>query len=324
MPTKWIRQLRHEFGPLGVEVRQGSKHLRLELPSGQTLTASSTPSHQSAIYKVRADVKRAFRTSAPLRDIATYISQQDISEAPIAEPTEVLPQIEHAPAPGSQVPARESNVIIERTGIIEPPRIVVADVVYHHASSAELPLILLSGELTPKRDEVLWATTEEGGGRLFSPSFFYYEMYKRGYIRAIRFTCNSDDFRTGDGWRKIVKKPGVYWRKAKEVGQSMKPFRYRTSPLNIDDTLIEMRTYGGTWVPVEHFSIIDVPLPGITAIKLDDLIYISKRISPHGIAFRPPLLYDMLPSIVNIAKPVTYEEAAAKYAAADDELAGCL
>jgi hypothetical protein len=104
----------------------------------------------------------------------------------------------------------------------------------------------------------------------------------------------------------------------------MKPFRFRTAPLNIDETLIEMRTYGGAWVPVEHFSIIDVPLPGITAIKLDDLIYISKRVSPHGIAFRPLLSYDMLPSIVNMDNPKTYEEAAVKYAAVDDKLAGCL
>jgi hypothetical protein len=308
MPTKWLRQLRHEFGPLGVEVRHGSKHLRLELPTGQTLTAASTPSDHSAIYKVRADVKRAFRACIPPHDIIV---------APITKPIQVLPQIE-------QVPPLESNVIIERTGIIEPPRIVMADVVYHHTSSAYLPLILLSGELTPKRDEVLWATTEEDGGRLFSPTFYYHEMYKKGYTRAIRFTCNSDDFCTGDGWRKIVKKPGIYWRKAKQVGQSLKPFRYRISSLNVDDTLIEMRTYGGPWVPVDHFSIIDVPLPGITAIKLDDLIYISKRISPHGIAFRPPLSYDMLPSIVNMANPKTYEEAAAKYATVDDKLAGCL
>jgi hypothetical protein len=308
MPTKWLRQLRHEFGPLGVEVRRGSKHLRLELPTGRILTAASTPSDHRAIYKVRADVKRALRACVP---------PQGIIAAPITNPVKVLPQIE-------QVLAPESNVIIERTGIIEPPRIVMADVVYHHTSSAHLPLILLSGELTPKRNEVLWATTEEDGGRLFSPTFYYYEMYKKRYMRAIRFTCNSGDFRTGDGWRKIVKKPAIYWRKAKEVGQSMKPFRYRTSPLNIDDTLIEMRTYGGPWVPVEHFSIIEVPLPGIIAIKLDDLIYISKRISPHGIAFRPPLSYDMLPSIVNMANPMTYEEATAKYAAVDDKLAGCL
>jgi hypothetical protein len=305
MPTKWLRQLRHEFGPLGVEVRHGSKHLRLELPTGRTLAASSTPSDYRAIYKVRAEVKRALRAS---------ISSQDIVEAPFAEPVKVLPQIE-------EVPASEPNVIIERTGIVEPPRIVMADVVYSHTSSAHLPLILLSGELAPKRNEVLWATTEEDGGRLFSPTFYYHEMYKKRYMRAIRFTCNSNDFCTGDGWRKIVKKPGVYWRKAKEVGQSMKSFRYRTSPLNIDDTLIEMRTYGGSWVPVEHFSIIDVPIPGITAIKLDDLIYISKRVSPDGIAFRPPISYDMLPFIVNTINPKTYEEAAAKYTAVDNKLA---
>jgi hypothetical protein len=229
----------------------------------------------------------------------------------------VLPQIE-------QIPTPEFNVIIERTGIIEPPRIVMGDVVYHHSSSAELPLILLSGELTSKCNEVLWATTEEDGGRLFSPTYHYYEMYKKRYIRAIRFTCNSDDFCTGEGWRQIVKKPGIYWRKAKQLGQSMKPLRYRTLPLNIDNTLIEMRTYGGPWVPVEHFSIIEVPLPGITAIKLDDLVYISKRIYPCGIGYRPPVSYDMLPSIVNMIKPITYEEAAAKFAPVDDKLAGCL
>jgi hypothetical protein len=104
----------------------------------------------------------------------------------------------------------------------------------------------------------------------------------------------------------------------------MKSWRYRTSPLNIDDTLIEMRTYGGPWVPIEHFSIIDVPLPGISAIKLDDLIYVSKPIPPHGIAYRPPLSYDMLPAILSMINSMTYEEAAAKYAAVDDKLAGCL
>jgi hypothetical protein len=311
MPTKWLRQLRHEFGPLGVEVRQGSKHLRLELPTGQTLTAASTPSAQGAIYSVRADVKRALRSHIPAQDI------QNIIEATTTKSVEMWPQIEHVPAP-------EPNVVIERPGIIEPPRIVTADVVYHHTSSAHLPLILLSGELTPKRNEVLWATTEEDGGRLFSPTFYYHEMYKKKYMRAIRFTCNSDDFHKGNGWRKIVKKPGVYWRKAKEVGQSMKPYQYRTSPLSIDNTLIEMRTFGGPWVPVEHFSIIDVALPGTTAIKLDDLVYISKRISLQGIFYKPPLPYDMLSSILNIANPMMYEEAAAKYAAVDDKLAGCL
>jgi hypothetical protein len=308
MPTKWLRQLRHEFGPLGVEVRRGSKHLRLELPTGRTLTAASTPSDHRAIYKVRADVKRALRACIP---------PQDIIAAPLPNQVMVLPQIE-------QVDVAESNVIIERAGIIEPPRIVMADVVYHHTSSAHLPLILLSGELTSKRDEVLWATIEEDGGRLFSPTFYYHEMYKKRYMRAIRFTCNSDAFRTGDGWRKIVKKPGIYWRKAKEVGLSMKPFRFRAAPLNIDETLIEMRTYGGPWLPVEHFSIMDVPLPGITAIKLDNLIYISKRISNHGIAFRPPIPYDMLSSIVSMANPKRFEEAAGRYAAIEDKLAGCL
>ena len=77
-------------------------------------------------------------------------------------------------------------------------------------------------------------------------------------------------------------------------------------------------------VPVDHFSIIDLPLPGITAIKLDDLVYISKRLSRHGIAYRPPTPYDMLPSIVNMLNPMTYEEAAAKYGAADNKLAGFL
>jgi hypothetical protein len=308
MPTKWLRQLRHEFGPLGVEVRHGSKHLRLELPTGQTLTVASTPSDCGAIRRVRADVKRALRAEIPL---------QDIIAKPLAEPVRALPQIE-------QVPGSESNVIVEQIGIIEPPRIVMADVVYHHTSSAQLPMILLNGELTPKRNEVLWATTEEDGGRLFSPTFYHHEMYKKGYMRAIRFTCNSDDFCAGDGWRKIVKKPGVYWRKAREVGQSMKPYRYRTSRIDIDNTLIEMRTYGGPWVPVENFSIINIPLPGITAIKLDDFIYISKRVSDDGIAFRPPILYDMLPSIVNTINPKAYEEAAAKYAAVNDKLAGCL
>jgi hypothetical protein len=308
MPTKWMRQLRHEFGPLGVEVRQGSKHLRLELPTGQTLTAASTPSDQHAIYKVRADVKRALRAcNLP----------QNIIEAPIAERVGVLPEI-------MQVSAHEPNVIIERPGIIEPPRIVMGDVVYHHSSSAELPLILLSGQLTPKRNEVLWATTEEDGGKLFSPTFYYHEMYKKRYMRAIRFTCNLDDFHAGDGWRKIVKKPGIYWRKANQLREPMTPLRYRNSPLNIDNTLIEMRTYGGSWLPVEHFSLIEVPVPGITAIKLDDLVYISKRIYPHGIGYRPPVPYDMLPSIINMIQPMTYEEAAAKYAPVDDNLAGCV
>ena len=105
----------------------------------------------------------------------------------------------------------------------------------------------------------------------------------------------------------------------------MKPLRWRASPLDIDNTLIEMRTYGGTWLPVEHFSIIDVPLPSITAIKLDDLVYISKRASRHDIAFRPPLPYDMLPYILNnTASPTTYGEAAAKYAPVDDKLASFL
>ena len=163
---------------------------------------------------------------------------------------------------------------------------------------------------------------EKDGGRLFSPTFYFYEAYKKGYMRAIRFTCNSSDFHTGDGWRKIVKKPGIYWRKARDLGLSMKPWRYRTSSLDIDNTLIEMRSYGGPWVPVEHFGVIDVPLPGMTAIRLDDLVYISKRVSSRGIAYRPPLSYRMLPSILNLSRPMSYEEALAKYGAEDDVRAG--
>lgn len=311
MPTKWLRQLRHEFGPLGVEVRRGSKHLRLELPTGQTLTAASTPSARRAIYNVRADVKRALRSQLP------QDAGGDIMEAPPTQPVEAEPQIARVCEP-------ERDVIIERPGIVEPPRIVMADVVYHYTSSAQLPLILLSGQLTAKRDEVLWATPREDSGRLFSPAFYYHEMFKKRYMREIRFTCNSHDFRKGVEWRKLVKKPGIYWRKARELGQSLKEFQYRKAPLDIDNTLIEMRTYGGPWVPVEEFSIIDLPGPGMTAIRLDDLVYISKRVSQHGIGFMPPVPYDMLSSILKLANPTTYEEAAVKYAAPSHALEGCL
>jgi hypothetical protein len=300
---KWLRQLRHEFEPLGVEIRHGSKHLRLELPTGQTLTAASTPSDQRAIYQVRASVKRALRGYIPPSDRP---AREPEYRAP-CEPLIYMP-------PLSEI--LEPNVIIEQPGIIEPLPIL-GKVVYHFSRTSNLPNILASGELRPHG--VIWATTSADGDKvaIAGPR---YEAICKGWIKEIRFTCNDNDFH--DGWRAAIKhsglKVGMERRLAKEYGQSTKPWRVRTTQLNIDETLIEMRDYGDkVWRPVTNFSILSLPVPNLTAIKLDGLIYVSRPVGDKSM-YLQPCRFDRLRELIrNVTteqfSKITYEEALTKY-----------
>jgi hypothetical protein len=300
---KWLRQLRHEFEPLGVTIRHSSKHLRLELPTGRTLTAASTPSDQRAIHQVRASVKRALRGYATPADGPERKPEYGPALEPVA-PMPPLPEI------------LEPNVIIEQPGIIEPLPIL-GKVAYHFSRTSNLPGILASAQLRP--NGVIWATTSPGGDKVAIPGPRY-EAIRKGWIKEIRFTCNDSVFH--DGWRAIIKqsqfKVGIERRIAKEYGQSTKPWRVRTAPLNIGETLIEMRDCGDkVWRPITNFSILSLPLPNVTAIELDGVVYVS-RTADNRCMCLPPCRFDKLPQLINQAiseqhSNMTYEEALRKY-----------
>jgi hypothetical protein len=300
---KWLRQLRHEFEPLGVKIRHGSKHLRLELPTGRTLTAASTPSAQRAIYEVRASVKRALKG---------YNSTADGPER--------TPEYAPAPEPATPMPPLpeilEQNVIIEQPGIIEPLP-VLGKVVYHFSRSSNLPGILASGQLLP--NGVIWASTSPDGDKV-TVAGPRYDAISKGWIKEIRFTCNDNDFR--DGWRLAIKrspfKVGVERRLAKDYGQSTKPWRVRTTPLNINETLIEMRDFGEkAWRPITSFSILSLPLPNVSAIQLDGLVYVSRPAGNRSM-YIAPCRFDKLPHLISKILDeqydnMTYEEAVQRY-----------
>jgi hypothetical protein len=300
---KWLRQLRHEFEPLGIKVSHGSKHLRLELPTGRKLTAATTPSDQRAIHQVRASVKRALREHAP----------------PV-EKLECRPEFTPAPEPAAPMPPlpeiQEPNVIIEQPGIIEPLPIL-GNVVYHFSRTSNLPGILAAGQLRP--NGVIWATTSPDGDKV-TVAGPRSEAICKGWIKEIRFTCNDYDFR--DGWRMALKrspfKVGIERRLAKEFGQSTKPWRVRSAPLNIDDTLIEMRDYGEkNWRPITTFSIVALPVPDVTGIQLENWVYLSRPAGNRNM-YLPPCRFDRLPRLINQliseqSNNLTYEEALLRY-----------
>jgi hypothetical protein len=300
---KWLRQLRHEFEPLGVKIRHGSKHFRLELPTGRTLTAATTPSDRRAIHQVRASVKRALRGYVRPLDRPEHKPEYRPAAQPVT-PMPPLPEI------------LESNVVIEQPGIIEPLPIL-GKVVYHFSRTSNLPGILASGQLRP--NGVLWATTSPDGDKVTTAGPRY-EAFCQGLIKEIRFTCNDSDFR--DGWRLAIKgsqfKVGEERRLAKEYGQSTKPWRVRTAPLNINETLIEMRDCGDkSWRPITDFSILSLPLPNVTAIQLEGLIYVSRPAGNRSM-YLPPCRFDKLPRLINQVmseqhNAMTYEEALRKY-----------
>jgi hypothetical protein len=308
---KWLRQLRHECEPLGITVRHGSKHLRLELPTGRTLTAASTPSDQRAIHQVRASVKRALRGYAPAADPSDLKPEY----RPVLEATPMppLPEI------------LEPNVIIEQPGIIEPLPIL-GKVVYHFSRSSNLPAILASGRLLPKG--VIWATTSPDGDKVATAGARH-DAIRRGWIKEIRFTCNDYDFR--DGWRPAIKhsqfKVGTERRLAKQYGQSTKLWRVRAAPLSIDDTLIEMRDHGDkVWRPIINFSILSLPLPNVTAIQLEGLVYVS-RPSGNTNMYMAPCGFDKLPRLIDQVMSeqrvnMTYEEALRRYGQQTDNQMG--
>ncbi len=303
---KWLRQLRHEFEPLGITIKHGSKHLRLELPTGQRLTAATTPSDQRAIHQVRASVKRALRGCTP--PVTRPIRPQCESNfRPFAEPVAPMPELPEV---------LEPNVIIEQPGIIEPLP-VLGKVVYHFSRTSNLPGILASGQLRP--NGVIWATTSPDGDKVTTAGPRH-EAIRKGWIKEIRFTCNDSDFH--DGWRTSLKqspfRAGVERRLAKEYGQSTKPWRVRTVPLNISETLIEMRDCGDkAWRPITDFSILSLPLPDVTAIQLDGLIYVSRPAGSRSM-YLPPCRFDKLPRLINQVMSeqhnhMTYEEALLRY-----------
>jgi hypothetical protein len=299
---KWLRQLRHEFEPLGIKVSHGSKHLRLELPTGRTLTASTTPSDQRAIYQVRASVKRALRECAPPADKLERRSEYRPAPEPAAMP----------PFPEMQDP----NVIIEQPGIIEPLPIL-GSVVYHFSRTSNLPSILASGELRP--NGVIWATTSPDGDKV-TVAGPRHDSICNGWIKEIRVTCNDDDFH--DGWRSALKrspfKVGIERRLAKEFGQSTKPWRVRSTPLNIDEALIEMRDYGDkSWRPITNFSIVSLPVPGVVGIQLENWVYLS-RLAGGRSMYIPPCRFGKLPQLINQLicenhNNMTYKEALLRY-----------
>jgi hypothetical protein len=304
---KWLRQLRHEFEPLGITIRHGSKHLRLELPTGQRLTAATTPSDRRAIHQVRASVKRALRGYAPPAGRLANRPEREPEYGPTLEPVTPMPPLPEA---------LEPNVIFEQPGIIEPLPIL-GKVVYHFSRTSNLPGILASGQLRP--NGVIWATTSPDGDKvtIAGPR---HEAIRKGLIKEIRFTCNDSDFH--DGWRLSIKQSqfrvGIERRLAKEYGQSTKPWRVRTTPLNINETLIEMRDFGEKiWRPITDFSILSLPLPNVTAIQLDGLIYVSRPAGSRSM-YLPPCRFDKLPRLINQViseqhSNMSYEEALQKY-----------
>jgi hypothetical protein len=280
---KWLREIRHEFGRMGVTVsRTNGGHLRLDLPNGKPIFAASTPSDWRAIRQVRAQVKRAL---AP-----------ELREPPQDIIVDAAPQA---------LPPSEPNVILERPGELEPPPRPRGGVVYHHTCTAHLALILQSGELRRGREEILWATTDPKGDRLSIPGCSNGRAALRaGDIKAIRFTLAAELFE--DGWRAAVTKHqvrhGVARREdvARRLKQSTKCWRWRWDPVPVDECLIEMKGWSDTrWTPVETFSLIDLPMvDGTVFIRLGDWLY-SATPNANGIDYFPPTHHSELMRLVH-------------------------
>jgi hypothetical protein len=277
--TRWLREIRHEFEPLGVTVsRTNGGHLRLDLPNGKPIFAASTPSDWRAIRQIRSQVRRAL----------------------LPEPREGSQEIVVDAVPPEVRPS-EPNVILERPGELEPPPMPMGEVVYHHTNSAYLALILASGELRRGRNEILWATTDPKGDRLSTAGCNSGRAALRaGDIRAIRFTMDAELFE--DGWRAAVTRcqvqHGVARREdvARRLKQSTKCWRWRWDPVPVDQCLIEMKGWSDTrWTPVETFSLIDLPMAdGTVFIRLGDWLY-SATPNANGIDyFRPTHHSDLM------------------------------
>jgi hypothetical protein len=268
---KWLREIRHEFEPLGVKVSHtNGGHLRLDLPNGKPIFTGSTPSDWRVMRKVRSQVRRALEPQS----------------------REALPEIV-ADAVPAEPPASEPNVILEQPGELEPPLKPVGQVVYHHTDTSHLALILRCGELRRGRDEVLWATTDPKGDRMsITGCGRGREALRAGHIKCIRFTLNAELFE--DGWRDAAAKHqvwgGVDLREdvAKLFKQSTKCWRWRWGPVPVDQCLIEMKGYrDNQWIPVEKFSLISLPTDDTAIIRLGDWLY-SATPTANGINYRRP------------------------------------
>jgi hypothetical protein len=280
---KWLREIRHEFEPLGVKVSHtNGGHLRLDIPNGKPIFAASTPSDWRAIHKVRAQVRRALLPEP--REGSAEIIVDDVPQG---------------------LPASEPNVILERPGELERPPAPMGQVVYHHTNSAYLALILASGELRRGRNEILWATTDPKGDRLsVTGCRSGRAAFRAGDVKAIRITMNAELFE--DGWRAAVTRHqvqhGVASRDdvARCLKQSTKCWRWRWDPVPVDQCLIEMKGWSDTrWTPVETFSLIDLPMAdGTVFIRLGDWIYSA---TPHakGIDYFPPTHHSELMRLVH-------------------------
>jgi hypothetical protein len=273
---KWLAEIRHEFEPQGIRVsKTRGGHLRLDLPTGQPIFASSTPSDQRAIQNIRTQVKRALRP-APV-------------PAHPAAPNEIEAQ--------SGAPI----VIVERPGEIEPVYCLGRQVVYHFTDTAHLPLILQDGELRPFHTALLWATTDPNGDRLSSTGYGQgLEDYRKGTMRRVRFTCEAQGFNAD--WRAgVVEHQGEQIAIGIEIAarryqQSTGLWRWRLDPLPIERTLIETKAFHEQrWTAVEKFSLIHLDVAGYNgqAIKLGDMIYRSQAMS-FGVCSWHPIPYSQL------------------------------
>ena len=202
---KWLAEIRHEFEPQGVRVsKTRGGHLRLDLPTGQPIFASSTPSDQRAIHNVRAQVKRALRPAT----VPAHPGQ--------TTPNEIEAQ------PGAPI------VIVERRGEIEPVHCLGQQVVYHFTDTAHLPVILQDGELGRFHTALLWATTDPNGDRLSSTGYGQgLEDYRKGTTRRVRFTCEPQGF-TADWRAGVVEHQGE--KIAIKIETAARRYRQSTGP----------------------------------------------------------------------------------------------
>jgi hypothetical protein len=253
--TKWRRQLEHELGPDGIVTRTGSGHYKLMLPNGRTVIASSTPSDWRALQHVRADIRRAMRST---------------QFPPVA------PEIETA-AP------QPATVIVEQPGELEVPPFH-SGLVYHFTDTAHLPAIIVDGQISPLDEDVLWATTNPAGDRCANTAYdAFRKPFEKGLCREVRITAGAEDFR--DDWQKapqLSSRP--LWWTAEQMRESARPrrqstvcWRWRPDALDIDRCLIETRGRGERqWTSVTEFSILILPMKDFAAIRVDDHIYLSR------------------------------------------------
>jgi hypothetical protein len=267
---KWQRELHRTFSSFGIEVtKTNGGHLKLSLPNGRPVFAASTPSDWRAIHNIRRDVRRALRASA-----AEGLS----ADRPISTIPPSVITAETARRAQWQACGWEAFTV----ELPPPPPAPDHGVVYHHACSAHLPLILWAGALLPgRRDGHLWATTDSRGDRL--GCYYDREAMASGDARHVRFTCNSDAF--ASDWQNVA--PPLMLEFAKRRGQSPNGWRYRRDELDIEETLIEWRC-GNRWRPLpQAIEFLTLERAKAYGVVIDGVVYIA-RLEPTGVAFMSP------------------------------------